>query len=188
MQNKLIAYAKKDIGILRGLILLGAIIVIFFTILLFLSNKHKEGYVNNFDQLFAILNIKPVFTNFENRGKLYYKLTGSSNAWEVNILGEFSPDIVYAIDQFPERLGLPQPQISYANHIPISGLEFNIPMPPETLSQKLMLTKSVHSKGKIISLISDNIVYFHGKKDGYMYELYILGKRHYFILRIIRLR
>ena len=86
MQNKLIAYAKKDIGILRGLILLGAIIVIFFTILLFLSNKHKEGYVNNFDQLFAILNIKPVFTNFENRGKLYYKLTGSSNAWEVNIL------------------------------------------------------------------------------------------------------
>ena len=179
----------KNIDVFKGIVLLGAVICISSIVLLFSLNRAEAGSVNNFDELSAKLNIKPIFADFETHGELYYRLIGTTAAWEANILGKFSSQTVSLINHSPGEMELPSPQLSYEDHVPISALAFRmLPVPPENVAKELMLTKAGETNDEIRSQLDDNLVYFQGVRGGYRFELYLLGKSNYFILRIIQVR
>ena len=170
----------KNIDVFKGIVLLGAVICISSIVLLFSLNRAEAGSVNNFDELSAKLNIKPIFADFETHGELYYRLIGTTAAWEANILGKFSSQTVSLINHSPGEMELP---------VPISALAFRmLPVPPENVAKELMLTKAGETNDEIRSQLDDNLVYFQGVRGGYRFELYLLGKSNYFILRIIQVR
>ena len=180
MRQAALQHPVVKLGIFMGLF------AVFTIIFLYSMNLNENGTAHSFDELFRQLDIKPIFTHFNTIDPLYYHQKGTQTTWGLNILGQFSPDTALIIESSPFQLELPEAEITYEDHCPISSFSFMIPMPPAPIAETFKFEPV--GANSLKSKIEDNIIFFHGTKEQYHFKLYILGKSNYFILTIIRPR